>query len=210
MTTFQEAMMTGREKRKEREQQIRGYARHDYQNHVVAKECGGPDPFTWGHHWVVRNPTSTNYLGEVVLLYGPRVLVHGDCPDVLFARYSGGCEDILLWVANSEIDYLSRKVLTQKEEYDVDIAEQDLQDILDDWRKDKDMGGDDRMHELENLVENAHYLVCDQQELAHAVDTAGFDPEEFTHVGSVVCSDIIWAQEMVKKLLELIPPIHAP
>lgn len=184
--------------RKKREQQIRTAAKEAYKEHRIERVVMGVDGL-WGNHWLLKRPSTTMYLAEVVVLYGPRLLVHGDIPDVLFARFSGKYEEILSWVASSELDYLSSKVLTESHKFDAELAKQDLQDMLEECK------GEDYEECWKKQIEHVIDLFdLDNTEygLMNAYDgLAGY--EEFSSVGQVVNSDIIWCQEMVRRLLEL-------
>ncbi len=188
-----------RKGRKERIEDIRKMARESYKDHVITEQFGVRMKGLWGQHWVVRNTSSIIHLGEIVVLYGPRLIVHGDIPDVLFGHFGGTYDEIVEWVAESQLDYLADKVLTEGHEFDADMAEHDLKEMLEEVKNgeyDESWKG-----QIEQVLDLFQYDQTEQGLYAATDGLAGY--EEFNGVGRVVNSDIIWAQEMVRKLQEL-------
>jgi hypothetical protein len=190
------------DRRKRAVQGVREHAREALKDHRVAHE---------GHlgkrSWLLRAPANQYWLAEVVVLTGPRLLIHGDVSEVLFARYSGEYDEILDWAASSNIDYLASKVLfPDHERFDDELAFYDVQQMLADQQAEPDHAEHER-DKLAEFVEDFRSYSYDQREMLEAVADAGMDVQDFTRVGMAVDPAIVFAQEVLLKLKELRPAL---
>lgn len=153
------------------------------------------------HSWYLRQPKTSTYQTEVRVLRFGRLLVHGDLPLVIFGGYSGGVKGILEWAAYSSLDYIASKVLTKPtHEFDTDIAKGDLKDMLEEAKKPDYDGAWAEFLENELIPGMEHD--CTEFHLQQLTEFAN-DYEEYVNVGQVVSSDIIWAQMVLRRLIDL-------
>jgi hypothetical protein len=81
--------------------------------------------------------------------------------------------------------------------YDSDIAIADVEELCAEWTSDDLPLVQGLLEDLRDGTYNS------EQDLMTAVVDCGFDSEIFAHVGMITHPDIIWAQELVRKLREL-------
>jgi hypothetical protein len=188
--------------RKDRDRRIREMCQSSYKDHVIRRQT--PGGIQWGKSWIVARPDSSNYLAEVVVCYGPRLLIHGDIPDVLFGGFHGEYSQILDWVANSDVNYIATKTLTHKTDYESEIAEDDLNQLLAQWIQEGDK--DKEIVALKDIIEEGVWSESKDALITRVYsDYDGvLDVDDFYSVGNVVHHDIIQTQELAKKLMELL------
>lgn len=183
------------------ERKWQAHAREEFAPHVVRAL-----PHDMG--WTFSRANSGNHAGEIVLCRYACILVHGDCPDVM---YQGGHYDNpqsrLSWLGGSNLDYLAGKVrLGKAESYDEEVALWWLLDHIkdaDDDMPDDDDPPDDATSDnarltkrIEGLREAEDMLRRGdgEDELRRFLYEEVFecDGEAVEHFGKVVSSDVIW------------------
>lgn len=152
--------------------------------------------------WLMQRGTSSCYLVQVAILLNHRLLVHGDCANVLLACPPEDPMSVLRWFADSHLDYLEQKIILQPgPRHNRDVALKQLEDLAGDVVDIEDLevitDARNALEEGDDVLFVGMHLA---RELAHKCDLSSF----IRDFGKDINTPLIWAQEAVRKLLELL------
>lgn len=181
------------------EAELAASARDAFASHAITSRAAD--------RWVIRNPTSSCFWAEIVVLRCGKVLVHGDTDIVCFASYNSETapESVVAWVAESNIAYLANKVEPRMIvwEEDEDVAEYQIFDALKD-REDDGVSSQDayvRGYKAAlSSLQRGYGLVDAAKEI---YDVTG-DSEASQTIGHVIAPKIFFAHAAVTKLHALL------
>lgn len=155
-----------------------------------------------GHYWV-----------EIACLAGGRLIVHGDIQPSVFQGHSHEVEQLVVWIARSNIGYLAEKAQAgiKSEEavrtYDDDEAEAYLLDDIREAKERKDEFGEEHLEERLDVLRRAleavrngypeemHRIICEEIQ----------DGWEWAYsIGRVIAPRVYYAHAAVKRLHALL------
>jgi hypothetical protein len=158
--------------------------------------------------WFIRRPDCGNHAAEIGLLGWGRILVHGDCPDVLYGHCSYRGERLIPWLANSEASYLTSKVIAG-------VAREWVPEVALDWidveirgaRMRVDDDGDDALERFSSLLSVRRNLASneyDDRAFRDALYELSGDFEFGLNAGYAPSSDLIYTREAARTLIRLL------
>lgn len=205
--------------RQDHEQKLVQLASEAFDKHVI-RSCDFvmSEHTTWPkypHDWsfILARPGSGTYLAEIRLVYGGRVLVHGDIAGHLFEGNRSTVMEALEWIGASDPSYIVDKVrLGAKETTSDEVAIWELQRFVDEERERRAPDPDDPDGETENETE----MSVAYREAIEIIKNGGGVAEARRHVyeetgdgeagwfGKVIDSDLFYSMAACRKLLSLL------
>lgn len=207
--------------RTEYEDALIAECRETFAKHTIASRGDG--------RWVLREPGTSNMQCEIVALAWGTLLVHGDFSHCIWPYYSGkaGSEALVRWIGrDGNLSYAMQKAKMGLEDYRLveeingEVLANDLQEYLDEWRKqnalddeDNDPSEDEQREReriaeaLESAIEDAG--VASDHDDGHRIvrsllDDDVIDSETAGSLGEVPTRRVVCAWQAVVRLRELL------
>ncbi len=195
--------VTAHDMRKARIANLEALASNAFAYHIVRSRHGG---IVVGGltSWIIGAPDHGNHAAEIVLLGFNSILVHGDCPDVLFCGGDGGADvDRLVWLAGGSLDYIASKIRAgERRCFDEEIARAEIAEMLAArcTCNPPDVTECAWCRDLTPVLDECRGM--GQAQYAAAIYEASGDAED-CDVGWVVSSDVVYTRQAVRRFIEL-------
>ncbi len=210
--------MNGLEMRRERCTRMKAEAKKSFSRHGIREQISP-------RHWVLQSrypdtdKWNSAYACNIIVTTGGQLAVVGDIGPMVFAYGSGSPESVVSWMGeHSDLGYyVAQKAHIgmggAQEMYDVDIAEQELDDLLDEYMGYSGEGDDsDGYRALKEVVEDAkQFYVGDGQQrlLAYLYENLHGNLHSFVfddgcNIGMVESTSLIYCHAAVARLHSLL------